>query len=115
MIQFTWYTFSELSNIQLYQLLKLRSEVFVVEQQCPYLDIDGDDPTALHLLGEQEGAIVAYLRLFLPTEQEKTLTFGRIVIAQPARTNGYGKQLMQALLSHCQSYYPDIHIKCSRS
>lgn len=56
--------FNELSNQELYEILQLRSEVFVVEQTCIYQDIDGKDYKALHLFGEKEGEIVAYTRLF---------------------------------------------------
>jgi ElaA protein len=112
MIQFKWYTFSQLSSMQLYQLLMLRSEVFVVEQQCPYLDPDGQDPLALHLLGEKDNTVAAYMRLFLPTNQEKEIFFGRIVISKIERKNGYGKELMQELLRYCNTHYPDVNIKC---
>ena len=112
MIQFKWYTFSQLSSMQLYQLLMLRSEVFVVEQQCPYLDPDGQDPLALHLLGEKHHTVAAYMRLFLPTQKEKAIFFGRIVISKQERKNGYGKELMQELLRYCNTYYPDMNIKC---
>ena len=112
MIQLKWYTFSQLSSMQLYKLLMLRSEVFVVEQQCPYLDPDGQDPLALHLLVEKNNTVTAYLRLFLPTDQEKEIFFGRIVISKIERKNGYGKELMQELLRYCNTHYPDVNIKC---
>jgi ElaA protein len=98
--------------MQLYQLLMLRSEVFVVEQQCPYLDPDGQDPLAMHLLGEKDNNVAAYMRLFLPTNQEKAIFFGRIVISKNERKNGYGKELIQELLRYCNAHYPDVNIKC---
>jgi len=69
-ICFNWYKFSELTVEQLYSLLVLRSDIFVVEQHCPYLDPDGKDIFALHLLGIQKDSLVAYLRLFPPTDIE---------------------------------------------
>ncbi len=64
MLNLKWYQFSELTVEQLYAVIMLRSEVFVVEQRCPYLDPDGNDKQALHLLGMEEDSLVAYFRLF---------------------------------------------------
>lgn len=113
MINFTWRQFSELSNIELYTLLSLRSKVFVVEQHCFYHDQDGKDLNALHLMGMEDGQLVAYLRLFLPTETEKHIVFGRVLTATPVRSKGYGKKLIQELIGYCDMYYPNRTIKCS--
>lgn len=112
-IHFNWYAFSELTVEQLYAILTLRSEVFVVEQRCPYLDPDGKDRAALHLLGMKKNALVAYIRLFPPTEAESNLIFGRVVTAKSARNKGYGKRLLQELLTYCGTHFPGINIKCS--
>ena len=66
MIHFNWYKFSELTVEQLYAVLALRADVFVVEQDGAYLDPDGKDAVALHLLGMKNDQLVAYLRLFPP-------------------------------------------------
>jgi len=113
MIHFTWCKFSELTIEQLYAVLMLRSEIFVVEQHCPYLDPDGKDIFALHLLGMEKNALVAYIRLFPPTDIENYITFGRVVTARSARRKGYGKKLMQALLAYCDTHFPGIRIQCS--
>lgn len=113
MIQFTWHPFSQLSVNQLYAALKLRSDVFVVEQQCPYLDPDGKDQAALHLLGMENNELVAYIRLFPPKQNETSLVFGRVVTATSARQKGYGKQLVQAMLTYCEQHFPTISITCS--
>ena len=113
MLHFQWYKFSELTLEQLYAVLALRVAVFVVEQNCPYADLDGRDSFALHLLGVEEGALVAYARLFLPTEVEDCLVFGRVLTAKFARTQGYGKQLIQELLDYCDTNFSGISIKCS--
>ncbi len=113
MINFNWYHFAEFTVEQLYAVLILRSNVFVVEQNCAYLDPDGKDPSALHLLGMENGLLVAYLRLFLPTETENDIVFGRVVTEQSARTKGYGKKLMEELLVYCDTNYPGVPIKCS--
>ncbi len=113
MIKFNWYKFSELAVEQLYDVLKLRSEVFVVEQNCPYLDPDGQDVFSLHLLGMEKDSLMAYIRLFPPTDIENYIVFGRVVTASSARNKGYGKQLIQELLAYCDSNFPGISIKCS--
>ena len=113
MISFNWYHYSKLSTQQLYAILALRSAVFVVEQACAYPDIDGQDHNALHLLGMENDALVTYLRLFPPTNVEHMIVFGRVVTVKSARTKGYAKQLMQALLSYSDTYFPGIEIKCS--
>lgn len=113
MLKFHWYEFSDLTVNQLYKILVKRAEVFVVEQHCVYQDPDGKDPFALHLMGEEQGELVAYLRLFPPTDIENYLVFGRILTSRSARVKGYGKQLMQELLNYCHKHYPAVTIKCS--
>jgi ElaA protein len=113
MINLTWHKFANLNICQLYSILTLRSDVFVVEQQCAYLDPDGKDEEALHLLGEVNGTLAAYLRLFPPTNNPSSIIFGRVVTARHARTHGYGKQLLKELLSYCNNYFPHFHIECS--
>lgn len=113
MAHFSWHTFSDLTVSQLYALLALRSDVFVVEQHCPYLDIDGKDMYALHLLGMEDEELVAYIRLFPPTEIENYVEFGRVVTAKSARDKGHGKRLLKELLNYCQTHFPDITIQCS--
>ena len=113
MINFNWYPFSNLSVEQLYAVLALRSEVFVVQQNCVYLDPDGKDIFALHLLGQEKNSLVAYLRLFPPTDTENFIIFGRVLTAGSSRKKGYGKKLIQGLLDYCNANYPGITIKCS--
>lgn len=113
MINFNWYRFSELTVEQLYSVLVLRCNVFVVEQNCAYQDVDGKDPYALHLLGMENNSLICYLRLFLPSNLEKSIIFGRVVAEKSARTRGYGKKLIQELLTYCDANYPGIIIKCA--
>ena len=113
MINFNWYTFSELTVEQLYAVLALRSEIFVVDQHCVYLDPDGKDIFALHLLGMERDSLAAYIRLFPPTDVENYIIFGRVLTARSARNKGYGKKLIQELLTYCESSFPGISIKCS--
>ena len=113
MIRFNWYRFSELSTQQLYAVLALRSEVFVVEQNCVYLDIDGNDQNALHLLVMENDSLVAYLRLLPPTPAQNSVIFGRVVTAKLARRKGYAKKLIQELLNYCDTHFAREEIKCS--
>jgi ElaA protein len=113
MIHFKWYKFSELTTKQLYAALELRSEIFVVEQKSIYLDPDGKDLFALHLLGEEDHKLAAYIRLFPPTDIENYIVFGRVVTARTARGKGHGKKLMEEMLKYCDKHFPGVMIKCS--
>jgi ElaA protein len=113
MIDFNWYAFSKLTNEQLYAILQLRSDVFVVEQQCNYLDLDGKDQHALHLLGTENNTVSAYLRLFVPTASQPNLIFGRVLTEKSVRTKGFGKKLIAELLHYCKTHFPNVTIECS--
>jgi ElaA protein len=113
MVIFNWYSFSELSVDQLYTVLALRATIFVVEQRCAYLDPDGKDKNALHLLGMENDALVAYIRLFPPTDVKNNIVFGRVVTAKSARSKGYGKKLIQTLLQYCEAHFSNFSIECS--
>ncbi len=113
MIDFKWYAFSDLTIEQLYAILSLRSRVFVVEQRCIFLDPDGKDCHAMHLLGQEKNRLVAYMRLFPPTDEQHYLVFGRISTQLSSRKKGYGKKLMEELLHYCDNHFPNIRIQCS--
>ena len=87
-------TFDELSTQELYQILRLRSEIFVVEQNCVYQDIDNKDQKALHLFGIVEGEIIAYSRLFKPGDYFEFSSIGRVVIAEKHRDKNFGHELI---------------------
>lgn len=112
-LHFTWQQFSELSALEVYEILALRSAVFIVEQHAFCHDPDGKDIFALHLMGMKNNHLVAYLRLFPPTETNNDLVFGRVLTATSARTKGFGKQLIQTLITYCDIHYPDTPIQCS--
>ena len=87
--------FHALSLQQLHDLLRLRADVFVVEQQCVYPDVDGRDPEALHLLGLTDaGLLVAYARI-IPSPLEKQVRIGRVVVLPSARGLGLAHRIMQ--------------------
>jgi ElaA protein len=87
-------TFYELSTQELYQILRLRSEVFVVEQNCVYQDIDNKDQKALHLFGIVEGKIIAYSRLFKPGDYFEFSSIGRVVVDEKFRDKNFGHELI---------------------
>jgi ElaA protein len=93
-IKFKIKRFNELSLAELYDLLKLRSEVFVVEQNCVYLDVDGKDEKALHLLGTFGDELVAYVRIFKPGDYFEEASIGRVLIKQIYRDRKWGYDLM---------------------
>lgn len=113
MIVFNFKTFDELTKKELYNLLALRSEVFVVEQHCFYLDPDGKDLSAVHLLGMEEDKLVAYMRLFLPGNDHDPIIFGRVLTSSAVRSKGYGKRLIQAMLDYCSNHFKSYDIHCS--
>ncbi len=87
-------TFDELSTQELYQILRLRSGIFVVEQNCVYQDIDNKDQKALHLFGIVEGEIIAYSRLFKPGDYFEFSSIGRVVVAEKHRDKNFGHELI---------------------
>lgn len=93
--QFKIKRFNELSLSQLYQLLQLRSEVFVVEQDCVYQDVDGKDEKAVHVFCEDDGEVAAYCRLFGPGDYFENSSIGRVVIGQKYRERKWGHAMMK--------------------
>ena len=87
-------TFSELDTEELYQILRLRSEVFVVEQNCVYQDIDNKDQNAIHLYFKENDQIVAYTRIFKAGDYYENPCIGRVVVSKKNRGNDLGKKIM---------------------
>lgn len=95
MVQFVTKSFSELSTEELYNVLQLRAEVFVVEQNCVYQDVDFKDQKALHVIGYEEKKIVAYARIFDKEIYFDEASIGRVVVATNYRKLNVGHQLMK--------------------
>tara|TARA_B100001121_G_scaffold8914_1_gene7449 strand:- start:90 stop:533 length:444 start_codon:yes stop_codon:yes gene_type:complete len=87
-------TFSEISTQELYKILRLRSEVFVVEQDCVYQDMDNKDQKAVHLLYKQEEEIIGYTRIFKAGDYYENPSIGRVVILKSERGKDLGKKIM---------------------
>jgi len=88
--------FKELTTHELYRILQLRTEVFVVEQDCVYQDVDNKDKEALHVLGFKGDTIVAYTRIFKPGDYFKQASIGRVVVSKAERHHKYGNSIMLA-------------------
>lgn len=106
-------TFKELTTQELYDLLQLRSEVFVVEQDCVYQDIDGKDQKALHVIGFKNNKVVAYTRLFKPGDYFKYASIGRVVVSDKEREHKYGYDIMYTSIKAIKSHYNETKIKIS--
>ncbi len=101
--------FKELSNTELYQILKLRSDVFVVEQNCAYPDLDDKDldPNALHLFNSTD-PVSAYLRILPPDcSYPNQTSLGRVVTAETQRGSGVGHQLVKKANQLIDSHWPN--------
>lgn len=130
-IPITWQclSFDELSNRALYDLLQLRQRVFIVEQDCVYLDADGEDISAMHLLGyktsskkthhkndgqiDSTSRLVAYARIFAPTTNDNSASIGRVLNADDCRGLGIGQQLMLRAIHICEHHWPEHGIRIS--
>ena len=104
---------SEVSLEELYSVLRLRSEVFVVEQDCVYQDIDNKDQIAIHLLGYINKELIAYSRLFNEGDYFKETSFGRAIIKKEKRGQGYGDELVKESLRTIKNYYGNKKVKIS--
>ncbi|MFW6752924.1 GNAT family N-acetyltransferase [Pseudomonas glycinae] len=106
---------SDLGLEQLYAILKLRSEVFVVEQRCAYLDPDGQDldGDTCHLMGWDDDQLVAYLRLLDPESQGGDVVIGRVLTAPVGRGKGLGHEMMEQALKQAEKRWPEVPIYLS--
>ena len=129
-IRWEYKTFDTLSATSLFELYRLRQQVFVIEQQCIYEDIDARDKTALHVLGWSDGAgersatslddqstlcttLRAYLRIMGLQNNAQTVSIGRVVIAIQSRKTGIGTQLMRIALGYIENIAPQATITLS--
>ncbi|MCL6462213.1 ElaA protein [Flavobacterium micromati] len=103
-------SFDALSVHELYDMLRLRSEIFVVEQNCVYLDLDGKDKIALHLLGKTEGEIVAHARLFQAGISFDNASIGRVTVDPKHRDKKWGHQLMREAIAGIEHNFGESKI-----
>lgn len=112
-MQFEIKKFSDLSLNELYDILQLRSEIFVVEQNCVYNDLDGFDSEAVHLFHKKEEKIVAYARILKPGTRFPDFSIGRVVVKKEKRGTLLGKALMNAAIEYCVKEWKAEKIKIS--
>ncbi|MFT7472641.1 MAG: ElaA protein [Kiritimatiellia bacterium] len=109
-IVWSCWQFDELSTEDLYRILQLRAEIFIVEQECAYQDLDGFDQKGLHVMGQlsidDEVQLVSYSRLLPPGAKYEGASIGRVVTKKSARGGGVGKALMLNSLACCKEHWP---------
>ena len=106
-------TFNQLTTEELYGLLQLRSEVFVVEQDCVYQDIDRKDQKAFHILGIKNNKVVAYARVFGPGDYFNEAAIGRVVVKESERKFKYGYDIMKTSIEAVDFHFRVTTIKVS--
>lgn len=106
-------SFDELTNHELYNMLRLRSEVFVVEQNCPYQDLDNKDQKSFHLLYYVNDELAGCTRLLPSGLSYDEISIGRVVIAPSHRGLGLGKKLMEVSISGCEEKFGKAPIRIS--
>ncbi len=111
--ELTWICkpFNQLTNHELYAMLRLRSEVFVVEQNCVFLDMDNKDQDCWHLLGYINGDLAAAARLLAPGKPYAEMSIGRVVSSPVYRKSGFGRALMETAIEKCYELFGKDAIK----
>ena len=111
-IDWFWSAFDNLTNLQLEAMLRLRQQVFIVEQNCPYLDADGKDQYAFHLLGYLKDELIATLRYFPRYKDYNNLaSLGRVCTTKKLRNYGVGQELMKQAIYYSEQNYPEQAIQ----
>jgi len=105
-LKWTCPAFPQLTTGELYTILAARQAVFVVEQQCPFLEIDGLDPQCRHLLGRNNDTLIAYCRIVPPGVKYNVPSIGRVLTTAAGRGQGYGIALMQQAERITGELYP---------
>jgi ElaA protein len=115
MIEWQWRSFRELANVELYEVLAARQQVFVLEQQCFYNDFDGLDPGAHHLLGwrtaDGKRELAAYLRCLAPGAKYEEMSLGRVLTSMAARRSGAGRELLARGIEYAERQHPGHRIR----
>lgn len=112
-IDWQWRQLDELSAAQLYAIFAAREAVFVVEQTCPYQELDGLDLQATHLTGWLDGEVAAYLRVLGPDTRFVEPSIGRVLTTQPCRGQGLSRVMMNLALEHMGRAFPQHSIRIS--
>ena len=105
--------FNQLSTTELYSILKIRQEVFIIEQNCNYLDCDGLDLKAIHMSLNRGGELIAYLRMIKPNILSENIVLGRILVSINERNKNIGKEMMLQVINFLEKQYPNLSIEMS--
>ena len=100
--------FSELTTVELYEILRSRAEIFVVEQNCVYQDLDAVDYESIHVFSEENGRVTSYLRIFQKKDEENTIQIGRVLTLEHGK--GLGTKLLEEGLKSAKTKYPGYEI-----
>jgi ElaA protein len=111
MISWILKPFAELTPYELYTILQLRNEVFIVEQNCPYQDLDNKDLKSWHLMGIEDDKLIAYSRLLAPGISYSESSIGRIVSSPSARKTGMGKKLVEESIQQINNLFKTDSIR----
>jgi len=103
----------DIKALELHNIFKLRSEIFVVEQDCVYLDIDGKDHKAIHIIASMEDKIIAYARIFKSGDYFDTASIGRVAVDMDYRKYGYGHVLIEESIKAINNIFGEKEIKIS--
>ena len=113
MVNWTIKRFDELTLDELYNILQLRNEVFIVEQNCVYNDTDGKDRSAWHLMAIEDDKLIAYTRILPPGVSYNDPAIGRVVTSSSKRRSGLGRELMNRSIEACEKLFGKISITLS--
>ena len=112
-LRWEWKSFGELTTEEVYTILCVRQQVFVLEQECLYLDADGKDRKSFHLMGFAGKDLVAYARVVEPGVSYKEVSIGRILSSDKVRGTGAGIQLMEQALDRIEAHYGKVPVRIS--
>jgi ElaA protein len=105
-------SFEDLTSKELYSILQLRAEVFIVEQNCPYQDMDGKDSFSFHLLGtDADGKLIVYARILPADISFREVSIGRVVSSPAVRRTGAGMELMEMALKVAEDKYGKVPVR----
>ena len=97
-------SFDELTKEELYEILRERTAVFVMEQECAYQEVDDKDQIALHVMGREAGELVAYTRMFKPGDYMSEACIGRVLVRKSHRSKGLGREIMKASMEAVKTH-----------
>ena len=105
--------FNQLNTLELYDILKAREEIFIIEQECLYYDIDSKDLDAIHIFAMEEGQVACYLRILGRGTRYDEVSIGRVITRPAYRRKGYGEQMMKRAIQYVEEVMGESEIRIS--